>query len=320
MEVTIVVLVVLAVGALYGVGGYLLRDFGQTVLTRDAATLGADLQARQEAALAEARAELERLRADVGAATTEGDAQLARLRERRETAQADLDATLARAREELGRTERARVEAERAAQRLQGELDRATERAAQRVAESAGAPPDVGPVARAATDAGAGLRSRVDSERMETLSGLYIRLARVDTALAQLTTPILLPGEPYQAPDEFPPEALRWDNWKDVGETAYALGEYLTENRLRVARETAAELEAGVTVLRIALTRSIYPNLQTLPSPEQEVTLRAGLETLAVTLPRMRDLLETDYRALTEPESGRDPNGRASAGNAAATP
>jgi len=304
VEVTIVVLVVLAVGALYGVGGYLLRDFGQTVLTRDAATLGADLQARQEAALAEARAELERLRTDVRAATTEGDAYLARLRERREAAQADLDATLARAREELGRTERARVEAERAAQRLQGEQELATERASQRVAASAGSQPGGETVARAATDYGAGLRSRVDLELMETLSGLYIRLARVDTALAQLTTPILLPGEPYEAPDEFPPEALRWDNWKDVGETAYALGEYLTENRLRVAPETAAELETGVTALRIALTRSIYPNLQTLPSPEQEATLRAGLETLAVTLPRMRGLLETDYRALATESAG----------------
>lgn len=300
VEVTIVVLVVLAIGTLYGVGGYLLRDFGQKVLTRDAATLGADLQARQEVALAEARAELERLRTDVRAATREGDAHLSRLRERRETAQAELDATIARARDELGWAERARQEAERGVERLRAEQERAAEQEAERAA----AAPAAGEPRVGTSGPGAGVSGRIELERLETLTGLYARLARVETALAQLTTPILLPGEPYAVPDEFPPEALRWDNWKDVGETAYALGEYLTENRLRVARETGDELEAGVTVLRIALTRSIYPNLQTLPSPEQEATLRAGLETLAGTLPRLRGLLESDYRVMTEPGMG----------------
>lgn len=277
MEVTIVVLVVLAVGALYGVGGYLLRDFGKQVLSRDTVALGADLQARQEAALAEARAEIDRLKADLRVATTEGDAQLARLRQRREAAQADLDAALARAREELARAERIRQDAEQA-------KDQATK-------------PAVVPAERDGQDAR--LASRVAIEQMETLIELYARLARVETALAQLTTPILLPGEPYEAPEEFLPEALRWDNWKDVGETAYALGEYLTENRLRISEATARNLEEGVTALRIALTRSIYPNLSPVPTEEQDETLRAGLEVLAQTLPRMRGLLEADYRAVT---------------------
>ncbi len=294
VEVTIVVLVVLAVGAFYGVGGYLLRDFGQQILTRDAATLGADLQARQEAALAEARTELERLRTDVRAATSEGDAQLARLRERRDSVQAELETTLARAREELARAERARQDAEREAERFRQEAERA-----------AAVAPTANPGTAAAGDkAGAGLMGQVETERMETVTELYARLARVETALAQLTTPILLPGEPYEVPEEFLPEALRWDNWKDVGETAYSLGEYLTENRLRVSRQTARELEAGVTALRIALTRSIYPNLQTIPTAEQEATLRAGLDVLAQTLPRLRGLLETDYREMTEPAAG----------------
>ena len=276
MEVTIVVLVVLAVGALYGVGGYLLRDFGKQVLSRDTTTVGADLQARQEAALADARAELDRLKADLRAATSEGDAQLGRLRQRREAALAELDAALVKAREELARAERIRQGVEQAKEQAS---------AAAVPAERAG--PD------------ALLASRVAIEQLETLIELYARLARVETALAQLTTPILLPGEPYEAPEEFLPEALRWDNWKDVGEAAYALGEYLTENRLRIAAATARELEAGVTALRVALTRSIYPNLSPAPTEDQEATLREGLGVLAQTLPRMRGLLEADYRALT---------------------
>ena len=52
MEVTIIVLVVLAILGFFGVGGYLLRDFGKQVLTRDIAAVGADLQSRQEAVLA----------------------------------------------------------------------------------------------------------------------------------------------------------------------------------------------------------------------------------------------------------------------------
>jgi hypothetical protein len=276
VEVTIVVLVVLAVGALYGVGGYLLRDFGKQVLNRDSAAVGADLQARQEAALADARAELDRLKADLNVVTSEGDAQLSRLRQRREAAQAELEAALGKARDELTLAERIRQGAEQA-----------NERANLLATPVEGEQPD------------ALLASRVAIEQLETLLELYARLARVETALAQLTTPILLPGEPYEAPEEFLPEALRWDNWKDVGETAYALGEYLTENRLRISATTARELETGVTSLRIALTRSIYPNLSSAPAQEQEDELRAGLDVLAQTLPRMRGLLEADYRTLT---------------------
>lgn len=283
MEVTIIVLVVLAVGALYGVGGYLLRDFGKQVLNRDSAAVSADLQSRQEAVLADAREELDRLKADLKVATGEGDAQLGRLRQRREAAQAELEAALAKAREELTRAEKIRQGAEQA-NALASPADRQQ--------------PD------------ALLASRVAIEQLETLLELYARLARVETALAQLTTPILLPGEPYEAPEEFLPEALRWDNWKDVGETAYALGEYLTENRLRIPAATARELETGVTALRIALTRSIYPNLSSAPTQEQEETLRAGLGVLSETLPKMRGLLEDDYRTLTGTGAAAEPTGR----------
>ena len=203
---------------------------------------------------------------------------LARLRQRREAAQAELEAAVGKARDELTRAERIRQGVEQAAEQA----------SASAMATPAELPQPVGLLA-----------SRVAIEQLETLLELYARLARVETALAQLTTPILLPGEPYEAPEEFLPEALRWDNWKDVGETAYGLGEYLTENRMRISAATARELESGVTALRIALTRSIYPNLSSAPTQEQEETLRAGLGVLAETLPAMRGLLEVDYRTLT---------------------
>lgn len=278
VDVAIILIVLLVVVGVFGAGGYLLRDFGRQVLARDAATVSSELAERQEQALADIRNELEKLRGDVRAAVTEGDAQLARLRERRELAQSELDAMLAKARSELDRAERVREDAEHAV--------------ADATAANGLVPAEALPAASLAV--------RVDDGRLTALVELYRLTARVETALAQLTAPVLLPGEPYEAPDDLPAEALDWDNWKDVGETAYALGDYLMDHRLLLAPETGQDLEEGITSLRVALTRSIYPNLQVVPSPDQSATLRAGLADLATTLPRLRQRLEADYRTLTE--------------------
>jgi hypothetical protein len=237
--------------------------------------------ARTETALAEVgslRTELDRLRAEARATAAEVDAGLGRLRERRDAVLAEVEDLRGKVRDELDRAEQARRAAEAAA-----ELERTRER------ERAAAPGDGG-----ADVVLAGVRA----ERAETLAELYRRLAKVEMALAALTAPILLPGEPYEIPDEFPPEALRWENWKEVGESAYAVGDWFNGRRLHLEPETAEAIAACLTVLRIALTQQVYPNLKPLPTPEDADALRGGLGEIAGELAAVRGRLEGDYRAL----------------------
>lgn len=268
MDITTVIVVLLIILGVGGGAAYLLRDFGRQVLAHDAAELRAGLEAgleaRQEAALGALRGELERQRNELQSFTGEQQTLLGRLRERG----AELDGLISRSRELIGREEQARRDAERV--------------------------PKPAPVVPGLNGAGERLRER----HAEVLNDLYGHLARIETAIAALTTPILLPGEPYTVPDDFPPEALRWENWKEIGEAAYALGDYFAQHRPLLGDETSRAVAGCVTILRVALTRSIYPNLTPSPSAEQVVALRTGLSQIAAELPRVRAGLERDYRSL----------------------
>jgi hypothetical protein len=240
-----------------------------------------DSPARTEAALAEVnglRTEIDRLRTEARSASAEVDAGLARLRERRDSVLAEAESLAAKVRDELNRAEAARRAAETAV-----ELERQRER------EWAGQ--------RAEADADV-VAAGVRAERAETLAELYRRLTRVETTLAALTAPILLPGEPFEVPEEFPPEALRWENWKEVGESAYALGDYFQGRRLQLNTATAEAIAAFLTTLRIALTEQVYPNLKPLPTAGDAGALRAGLGRIAGDLTAVRARLEDDYRGL----------------------
>ncbi|MDP9356757.1 MAG: hypothetical protein M3Q71_06595 [Chloroflexota bacterium] len=263
MDVTTVVVTLIIVLGLGGGGAFLLRDFGRQILSRDATGLTEALWAREDA-------ELERLRGELRAVVAEAEGQLGRLRQRG----AELEALVAGGRERLALAEQA---------------------ATQALALAAGrAQPEPAPL-KTRNGAGAALLER----RAEVLTELYGRLARVEAALAALTNPILLPGEPYTVPDAFLPEALKWENWKEVGDSAFALGGYFNQHRLQLDAATGAAVGACVTTLRTALTQFVYPNLQPNPTPEQAETLRAGLQQIAATLPTTRGCLEACYRELS---------------------
>jgi hypothetical protein len=136
--------------------------------------------------------------------------------------------------------------------------------------------------------------------RAEMAAELYLRLARLEAAIAAVTNPILLPGEPYAPPSEFMAEALVWDNWKDVGERAFAFADTFSSRRLYLSEGTKQEVAGFVTKLRGLLTRSIYPNLRPDPAPTQVQALRAALDELAAELPRLRATLEAEFRAATQ--------------------
>lgn len=138
-----------------------------------------------------------------------------------------------------------------------------------------------------------------DRHRAEACSELYARLARLEWAMAAVTNPALLPGEAYGPPQELPPAALVWENWNDVGERAFALADGFSVQRLHLSVETAAELRAFITSLRMLLTRSIYPNLRPDANVAQLATLQAALGEIAAELPRIRDTIESEFRQAT---------------------
>jgi hypothetical protein len=145
-----------------------------------------------------------------------------------------------------------------------------------------------------------GLRER----RTEATMDLYANVARLESSLAQVTNPILLPGEAYAPPVELPPESFAWENWKDVGERAFALADGFSVQRLCLTDPTRQELSAFITMLRGALTRAIYPNLVPDPTPRQLEALAGALGSLASELPRARRALEAEFRALGDNSGG----------------
>ncbi len=267
MEVLIILLIALLVVGIGG-GGFLLRDFGQRVLERDTRTTVETVQARAEAGADQLRGELRTL-------ATEYQAQLGRLRERN----AELEALATRYREQTETASAAKHEAAAAKQEVERLRDELHTRLDTLTATTSG-------------------EDSMRTARVVAMADLYGRLARVEAALAALTNPILLPGEPYSVPSDLVPDALKWDNWKDVGEAAYALGEQFNLARIQLPREVVDEMSGCISTLRSTLTTSIYPNLDTTLSPERTRTLRSGLGTIAESLAKLRQRLETDYRSL----------------------
>jgi len=139
--------------------------------------------------------------------------------------------------------------------------------------------------------------------RNEALADLYGHLARVESALAGVVNPMLLPGEPLTLPAELHPEALIWDNWSDAGERAYAFGDAFNQHRLVLDPGTADEIGGFIATLRQGLTGSVYPNVRAQqPTSAQLGQMRAGLETIVAALPGVRRRIEQAYRG--EPSAG----------------
>jgi hypothetical protein len=88
---------------------------------------------------------------------------------------------------------------------------------------------------------------------------------------------------------------LIWENWNEVGERAFALAETYSAQRLHLSGQTRSDVGAFVTTLRTLLTRSVYPNVQGEADTTHQAALRAALAEIAAELPKVRDLLETEY-------------------------
>jgi hypothetical protein len=137
----------------------------------------------------------------------------------------------------------------------------------------------------------------VRERRAEAAAELYALAARLESAISQVTNPVLLPGEAYAPPVDFYAEALTWENWKDVGERAFALADAFSARRLFLTEPTACAVAAFITTLRGVLTRSVYPNLGPDATPQQLDALRSAMGALAAELPRLRKALEGEFRS-----------------------
>ena len=300
MDIVLILVIVVVLGILGGMAVFAARGAGlwsavtlpswvsdrgsrASVPAGEVANDGFEVGDQAEAAVTTPTAEgRDASRNDLRAAATGGDERLARLEDRlgelfdRLTARLDdLGRELAGNRqEEAAHRDTTEARQEAALERLRADLTAAA-------------------VGREAD----GVRLRVAERRTEVTAELYARLARLEAAVAAVTNPVLLPGEPYAPPAEFLAEALAWENWKDVGERAFAFADCFSAQRLYLTESTCAEMAAFVTTLRSLLTRSVYPNLSAKPGPTELQALRTALDALAAELPRVRRRLEAEFRS-----------------------
>jgi len=129
--------------------------------------------------------------------------------------------------------------------------------------------------------------------RGEALANLYASLARVESSLASVVNPMLLPGENLTLPAELPSAAMTWGTWSDVGEAAYTFGDVFNQNRLLLDPTTADDIGRFIATLRQALTGSVYPTVRDgKPVPDKVAQMRSGLEAIIAALPVVRRQIE----------------------------
>jgi hypothetical protein len=279
VEVLIVLLIIVLAGLVVGTPVYLLRELGTGPLAKtrgpvlDVTPLRQELTVRHEA-------ESERLRGEARSAIAELDAELGRFREGLRSSTHEQEMQLADLRERyVSLDEQTTQKLEQGLSELREGMGAALTAIA---ARQQGGSPDL-TVAR----------------RADALADLYTKLAKLEATLLTVVNPLLLPGEPFTLPSELPQEALRWENWKDVGDSAFAFASSFNQERIYLDDPTCRALSGFVASLRERLTTAIYPNLKTKLSAGGQDALRTSLEQLSVDIPAMRDQLERSYRELT---------------------
>ena len=264
MDILIVILIILLGGMIAGVAIYVPRELRNTsknavgtglVPSGNLDSVRAELDARYQA-------EVERLRVEARSAVAEIEKELSRLQEGVRSSTREYDEQFARVRERFAQIDNHTTKA----------LDQALDDL--RVHQGA----ELARLREAVGAAMAALAARQESpmadprngRRAEAITTLYKRLAKLETSFISVTNPVLLPGEAFSASEELLPETLRWENWKDVGDGAYAFAEAFNQERIHLDDQTCRDVTAFVTISRSILTNQIYPNLVTKGSPPAE--------------------------------------------------
>jgi hypothetical protein len=237
------------------------------------------------------QADIERLRAEARGAVGEIEAELGRLREGLRTSAHEHDSQLARLRDRFAEVD---GQTAQALERALGELRSHQEIELARLREGVGAA-----MAAIAVRQGGPESSVLIGRKAEAVADLYRKLAKLEMAFLSITNPVLLPGEPFALPPELMPETLKWENWKDVGDAAFAFAEAFNQDRIYLDDTCCRELIGFIGGLRELMTTAIYPNLLSRSGIEPEqarALLRTALEQLGRDIPEARELLERLFR------------------------
>ncbi|MGH2532236.1 MAG: hypothetical protein ACRDJW_07990 [Thermomicrobiales bacterium] len=231
--------------------------------------------------------EAERLRGEARTAIAELDAELGRLREGLRTTTHEHERHLVQLRERHAAVDdRALATIDQGLRELRGHLDAEVAHVREGVGAALAA-------IAARQDAGTDV---LTARRREAIADLDRKLAKMEASALAVTNPVLLPGERFVPPAEFPPESLRWETWKEVGDAAFAFADAFNQNRIYLDDALCRDLSAFVVALRERLTISIYPNLQPKPSEAGLRVLRDALERLGDDIPAARERLERAFR------------------------
>ena len=136
---------------------------------------------------------------------------------------------------------------------------------------------------------------RIDFDRAAAIAELYSALSKLDVAFLAVARPVLLPGEVFELEDELPAEALRWENWSNVGAAAYAFAEAFSERRIRLEPTTRDQLNVAIGSIRRCLTARLYPLLNDLDGSigdEHRLAVADVVGSLASDIREARAVLE----------------------------
>lgn len=290
MELVIIILQLALVIGLLAAGGFVVlllrgstRFGGRASINID--SIKTELDARYQA-------DIERLRAEARSAVGEIEGELGRLREGLRTSTHEHDTQLARIRDRYAEVD---GQTEQAVERVLVELRSHQEIELSRLREAVGAA--MGAIA--VRQQGGPESTAVAGRRADAVSGLYRRLAKLETCFASVTNPVLLPGEPFLLPKELVPETLKWENWKEVGDATFAFAEAFNHDRIYLDDATCRDLTAFVSHLRQAMTAEIYPNVNSplgADRAESHVALHGVLEQLGREIAEARERLERSFR------------------------
>jgi hypothetical protein len=290
MDVLIVVLLLVIGAMVAGAAVYVPRELrrtgGGTAEGRLTATTGLDplrtaLETRYEAEVERLRAEAQRVIGDV-------ESELGRLRETLRSSAHEQESQIVRLRERYAEVDGQTTKAlDQALRDLRSHHDAELGR----LREAIGAA-----IAAIAERQNAADASALSARRTDAIAELYRRLAKLETTFVSVTNPMLLPGETLSLPKELAPESLRWEQWKEIGDAAFAFAESFAQHRLDLDDATCRDLTAFLGEVRGLLTGAIYPNLKAAASAETRTELHRAIEQLGAEIPRAREGLERAYR------------------------
>ena len=144
------------------------------------------------------------------------------------------------------------------------------------------------------------------------VSELYAQLARLEVAFLNLANPVLLPGEPFENADELPPETLRWESWKEIGDQTFGFAELYAAKRVLLDAGPRAAAGQFITGVRELMTTRIYPTLAN-PSRfdrgERSDKVKAAIAEMGQAIETVRSALETAHDGNGSRAEGWESNG-----------